>query len=99
MSMRTLVFSLVISQSFGAGEGSFHNGLAAINQLRQAFVDAQANHVTVFASSGDGGTTNPYKEPVKNPATITYPSIIWPAADPLSRRSAGRTSASMLIPG
>jgi subtilase family serine protease len=73
----------VISQSFGAGEGSFNNGLAAIKQLRQAFVDAQANHVSVFASSGDGGSTNTMKEPVKNPAVIPYPSVIWPASDPL----------------
>jgi subtilase family serine protease len=72
----------VISQSFGSGEGAFQNG-NDISNLRNAFVDAQANHVTVFASSGDGGTTNPYKEPVKNPATIPYPSIIWPASDPL----------------
>lgn len=73
----------VITQSFGAGEGSFHNGLATINQLRHAFIDAQANHVTVLASSGDGGTTNTYKEPVKNPGVIPYPSVIWPASDPL----------------
>ena len=73
----------VISQSFGAGEGSFHSGVAPIDQLRQAFIDAQANHVTVFASSGDGGTTNNYKEPVKNPGAIPYPSVIWPASDPL----------------
>jgi subtilase family serine protease len=73
----------VITQSFGAGEGSFHNGLAALTNLRHAFIDAQANHVTVFASSGDGGTTNIYKEPVKNPAVIPYPSVIWPASDPL----------------
>lgn len=73
----------VISQSFGAGEGSFQNGLAALNQLRHAFVDAQANNVTVFASSGDGGTTNTYKEPVKNPNVIPYQSVIWPASDPL----------------
>ena len=73
----------VISQSFGAGEGSFHNGLAALDNLRHAFVDAKANNVTVFASSGDGGTTNTYKEPVKNPAVIPYPSVIWPASDPL----------------
>lgn len=73
----------VITQSFGAGEGSFHNGFSALDQLRHAFVDAQANHVTVFASSGDGGTTNTYKEPVKNPAVIPYPSVIWPASDPL----------------
>jgi subtilase family serine protease len=73
----------VISQSFGAGEGSFHNGLADINNLRQAFIDAQANNVTVFASSGDGGTTNIDKEPVKNPKVIPYPSVGWPASDPL----------------
>jgi subtilase family serine protease len=73
----------VITQSFGAGEGSFHNGLATIDSLRQAFIDAQANHVTVLASSGDGGTTNPYKEPVKNPNVIPYPSVGWPASDPL----------------
>ena len=73
----------VITQSFGAGEGSFHNGLAALTNLRHAFVDAQANHITVFASSGDGGTANNYKEPVKNPAVIPYPSVGWPASDPL----------------
>jgi len=73
----------VVSMSFGAGEGSFHNGLAALKQLRQGMIDAQANGVTLFASSGDGGTTNPMKEPVKNPALIPYPSVGWPASDPL----------------
>ncbi len=73
----------VISQSFGTGEGAFHNGLASLNQLRRAFVDAQANKVSVFASSGDGGSVNYMKEPVKNPAVIPYPSVIWPASDPL----------------
>jgi subtilase family serine protease len=73
----------VISQSFGAGEGSIPGGLAALGHLRQAFIDAQANKVTVFASAGDGGTTNTMKEPVKNPAVIPYPSVIWPASDPL----------------
>lgn len=74
----------VISQSFGTGEGAFHNGMAStIDHLRQAFIDAQANGVTVFASSGDGGTTNSLKEPVKNPDVIPYPSVGWPASDPL----------------
>jgi len=73
----------VISQSFAAGEGTFNNGLASINQLRQAFVDARANHVTVFGSSGDGGSTNAMKVPVKNPGVIPYPSVVWPASDPL----------------
>lgn len=72
----------VISQSFGSGEGAFHEG-NDIKNLRQAFVDAQANNVTVFASSGDGGTTNSLKEPVKNSDPIPYPSVIWPASDPL----------------
>jgi subtilase family serine protease len=73
----------VITQSFGTAEGAFHNGTAAINQLRQAFKDAQANDVSVLASTGDFGTANPYKEPVKNPQTIPYPSVAWPASDPL----------------
>ena len=73
----------VISQSFGTGEGAFQGGFADIKNLRQAFVDAQAHNVTVFASSGDGGTTNSLKEPVKNPQPIPYPSVEWPASDPL----------------
>jgi subtilase family serine protease len=73
----------VISMSLGAGEGSFHNGAAALLQMRKALVDAQANGVTVLASSGDGGTSNSLKEPVKNKALIPYPSVGWPASDPL----------------
>ena len=73
----------VITQSFGSGEGAFNNGLASLKQLRQAFVAAEANNVTVFASSGDGGTTNSMKVPVKNPRTIPYQSVIWPSSDPL----------------
>src|SRR6266849_1722698 len=37
----------VISQSFGSGEGAFHSGGDIMN-LRQAFVDAQANNITVL---------------------------------------------------
>jgi subtilase family serine protease len=73
----------IISMSLGAGEGTFGNGQAALLQLRKALVDAQANSITVLASSGDGGTSNALKEPVKNPALIPYPSVIWPASDPL----------------
>lgn len=72
----------VISQSFGTGEGAFASS-SPIDSLRQSFVDAQANHITVFASSGDGGTTNNVKEPDKNPGVIPYPSVGWPASDPL----------------
>jgi subtilase family serine protease len=79
----------VISQSFGAGEGTFNDGLAALKQLRQAFVDARANKVTVFASSGDTGSTNVMKVPVKTPGLIPYPSVIWPASDPLVTATGG----------
>jgi len=73
----------VISMSLSAGEGSFKNGVAALSRMRQAFMDAQANGVTVLASSGDGGTSNSVKEPVKKPPLIPYPSVGWPASDPL----------------
>ena len=79
----------VISQSFGAGEGTFNNGLASIKQLRKTFEDARLNHVTVFASTGDSGTTNAMKVPVKNPGVIPYQSVIWPASDPLVTATGG----------
>ena len=73
----------VVSMSLGAAEGTFRNGTAALEQMRGPFVSAAVNHVTVLASTGDNGTANPYKEPVKAPATIPYPSVGWPASDPL----------------
>jgi subtilase family serine protease len=48
----------VISQSFAAAEETFNQGTAALLHLRHAFEAAQANQVTVFASSGDSGTAN-----------------------------------------
>jgi subtilase family serine protease len=72
----------VISMSLGAGEGSFSSTASLLN-LRHGLIAAQANHVTVLASSGDGGTSNIVKEPVKNPNLIPYPSVEWPASDPL----------------
>src|SRR5438309_7085311 len=73
----------VISQSFASGEGAFHSGLAALKQLRTTYESAKANHVTILSSSGDGGSLNSMKEPVKNPAPIPYASVEWPASDPL----------------
>lgn len=72
----------VISQSFGAAEESFGSFQSLVN-LRDAFRAAQAAGITVLASSGDFGTANIQKEPVKNPATIPFPTVIWPASDPL----------------
>ena len=72
----------VISQSFGAGEEAFHTASSLLN-LRDAFKAAAQSGVTVLASSGDGGSSNTYKEPVNNPKTIPFPSVGWPASDPL----------------
>jgi subtilase family serine protease len=72
----------VITQSFGAAEESFHSTQSLLN-LRHAFVSAAADGVTVLASSGDGGSANILKTPVKNPTTIPYPTVGWPASDPL----------------
>jgi len=72
----------VVSMSLGAGEATF-SGTASLLQLRHALIDAQTNHVTVLASTGDNGTSNPLKVPTKNPRLIPYPSVGWPASDPL----------------
>jgi subtilase family serine protease len=76
----------VISQSFGAAEESFNGGTAALQNLRGAFKSAKANHVSVFASSGDGGNANVMKSPVGGPNSqpvIPFPTVIWPGSDPL----------------
>lgn len=72
----------VISQSFAAAEESF-GSTQSLQSLRYAFTDAAQNGVTVLGSSGDGGTANPMKQPVKNPRLIPYPTVEWPASDPL----------------
>jgi subtilase family serine protease len=72
----------VISQSFGTGEEAFGSRQSLLN-LRHAFISAQQAGITVLASSGDGGTSNTYKQPVKNPREIPFPSVGWPASDPL----------------
>jgi subtilase family serine protease len=72
----------VITQSFGSAEEAFASTQSLLN-LRHAFIAAAATGVTVLASSGDGGSANPIKTPVKNPRTIPYPTVGWPASDPL----------------
>jgi subtilase family serine protease len=72
----------VISQSFAAAEESFGSTQSLLN-LRHAFIAAEANGVTVLGSSGDSGTANTLKTPVKNPNTIPFPTVEWPASDPL----------------
>jgi subtilase family serine protease len=72
----------VISQSLAAAEESFSSTQSLLN-LRHAFVSAAQNGVTVLGATGDTGTANIKKEPVKNPQTIPYPTVVWPASDPL----------------
>jgi subtilase family serine protease len=73
----------VISQSFGTGEEAFSSTQSLLN-LRHAFVSAAANGVTMLASSGDGGSANGTKTPVaKGGTTVPYPTVGWPASDPL----------------
>jgi subtilase family serine protease len=72
----------VITQSFGTTEENF-DGTQSLLNLRHAFISAAQNGVTVLASTGDFGTANPGKTPIKNPATIPFPTVNWPASDPL----------------
>jgi subtilase family serine protease len=73
----------VISQSFASAEDAFGSS-QSLQNLRYAFQDAAANGVTVLGSSGDGGTANTMKAPVKaGGSLIPYPTVEWPASDPL----------------
>jgi subtilase family serine protease len=73
----------VISQSFASAEDAFGSSQSLLN-LRYAYKDAAANGVTVLGSSGDGGSANSTKQPTaKGGATIPYPTVEWPASDPL----------------
>jgi subtilase family serine protease len=72
----------VISQSFASAEDAFGSA-QSLQNLRHAFIAAQQNGVTVLGSSGDSGTANVQKQPVNNPRTIPYPTVEWPASDPL----------------
>ncbi|WP_225838642.1 S8 family serine peptidase [Streptomyces sp. NK08204] len=74
----------VISQSFGATENTFPGfgagDFTSIKKLRYAFQDAQRKHVTVLASSGDGGATD-----MKADGKTYYNKRVnsWPSSDPL----------------
>ena len=71
----------VVSQSFGTTEQNFST--ASLQNLRHAYVSGAAAGVTFLASSGDGGSENNAKTPVKNPAAIPFPTVGYPASDPL----------------
>jgi subtilase family serine protease len=73
----------VVSQSFGAAEGSF-GSVEALQNLRHAFVSGTEQGVTFVASSGDNGSTGSTKQPVGSGGTmLTTPQVSWPSSDPL----------------
>jgi subtilase family serine protease len=80
----------VISQSFASAEEAFGSTQSLLN-LRHAFIAASQNGVTVLGSSGDGGTANGTKQSIVGPGglgagpnqLIPFPSVEWPASDPL----------------
>jgi subtilase family serine protease len=70
----------VISQSFGTTEEAFHGAAPTqVAKYRQAYLQAVANRITVFASSGDWGTANSDKQS----RLFSEPNVIWPSSDPL----------------
>ena len=73
----------VISQSFASAEEAF-GSTASLMALRHAYKSAPAAGVTILGSSGDGGTANYTKQPTgQGGALIPYPTVEWPASDPL----------------
>jgi hypothetical protein len=71
----------IISQSFSATEQTLPQGLRSVIPLRSSFVNAFFRDVTVLASSGDDGST----EPLNSAGTelSNTPVTTWPASDPL----------------
>jgi subtilase family serine protease len=74
----------VITQSFGATENTFpgfdQGDYSSLLNLRYAFKDAAANHVTVLASSGDQGATGAEAD---GSTLYSMPVNSWPSSDPL----------------
>jgi len=69
----------VVTQSFGATENTFPSKQSLLD-LRSAFVNADRNNVTVLASSGDDGATDPSD---LNGGLYSMPVNSWPSSDPL----------------
>jgi subtilase family serine protease len=73
----------VVSQSFGAAEGSFSSTQSLMN-LRHAFISGTKAGVTFLASSGDYGSLGFTKPPVgQGGSALPTPEVGWPASDPL----------------
>src|SRR6185437_9395018 len=79
----------VITQSFGAAEGTFTSP-SQIYSLRSAYINAANHGVTVLAASGDQGSTDDICTPASgcaNPNNViccsSTPAVDWPSTDPL----------------
>jgi subtilase family serine protease len=72
----------VVSMSFGESEAFLGNpaGLDIVAAWQSAFKKAQQQHVTLFASSGDWGSTNPFDA---NLDLLPFQNVSWPASSPL----------------
>jgi subtilase family serine protease len=68
----------VISMSFGTAEDTFP-ALDSVKSLDPAFERASRAGVTLVASSGDFGATDPV---LTGPGTFPYRTASWPASDP-----------------
>ncbi len=85
----------VISQSFGATEGTFPS-VASIAGLRGANFNALRNHVTVLAATGDAGATD-YSD-ASGTLLYTHRAVDWPSTDPLVT-AVGGTQLALLADG
>lgn len=89
----------VVTQSFGAAEGSFPSTKALLN-LRHAFVTGTAQGMTFLASSGDDGSTGLKKQPVSTGGTLLPdPEVGWPASDPLVTAVGGTNLCTDVVTG
>ncbi|HLK44261.1 MAG TPA: S53 family peptidase, partial [Thermoleophilia bacterium] len=69
----------VITQSFGATENTFPTAKSLL-ELRSAYINADAHHVTVLAASSDAGATDYVAH---GNDFYTHPVVDWPGSDPL----------------
>jgi subtilase family serine protease len=72
----------VVSMSFGESEAFLGNpdGLDTIAAWQSAFQKAQRQRVTLFASSGDSGSTNPFDA---SGDLLPFQNVSWPASSTL----------------
>lgn len=72
----------VVSMSFGESESFYGNpaGLDLVAAWSKAFSKAKSLHVTLFASAGDSGATNPFDA---EGDTLPFQNVSWPASSPL----------------